>query len=581
MNIEHDLLPKQKSRKYGLAVTIDLFPLATELYEELEKVNVTERLTQVKQLGPISTAKQLEKTRYDYVILQLYFHQIIRKNIQSDLKYTYNNRIKLVDFLNDQQLDIDIVSENTPVTLADIIQMLVILYNIGHFYNTFVASRAVTMLAARDETFFEHIIHASPDERYQYAASCLLKSHNYQRVHLLNTFLALDKCDQTKRSVRIAKELILSYLLENELSAQSRLHEYFVLFRKVRTAAFVAYDLQIAGVPFTIDLWNKEGLLYFFKEYLAEFNNTDSAEALISQMAKMLDASVYNEVNNVICSTLVSKKMIGKLCADDKWDVDYFEYWRKADSVLNTKYPQRHDYETHYLKITFKKEHQTLSEKLYEELDRQNHTRVGYYLRHSGEMTIVVSIQKACVDKKKVAFKVLKAITCYGRRMHLSPDDSCFVLAVKYFLYYLFNEKQVTIKPVVHETKCVICSKGKNSRISELQKLLVSGSNDEKHEVEAMIMLLKKDTVNDTAITISGSTVVYKNKGEAVSEFDGIIIYPNRNNEQVIFLEAKNTCEKPGYGKKCLHKKLKALKIPYDYKKIVVFDHDAYYKTTV
>lgn len=42
MDIKHDLLPKQKPRKHGLNVVVDLFPLATELYEEIDKLKVSQ-----------------------------------------------------------------------------------------------------------------------------------------------------------------------------------------------------------------------------------------------------------------------------------------------------------------------------------------------------------------------------------------------------------------------------------------------------------------------------------------------------------------------------------------------------------
>lgn len=565
MDIKHDLLPKQKPRKHGLNVVVDLFPLATELYEEIDKLDLINRLKQVKQLGTINVSKNLIKTRYDYVILQLYFHQIIRKNIQSELKYSYNNKLRTTDLLKGYELFDNDLTDSEPVTLADVMQILAIAYNVGHFYNTFVASKAIMLLSIQEASFEEHIIKASNDRRYQEIAEKVLCSHNYQRLHLLNSLLILERCERSKKAVRIAKELILSYLSENDLPGNSKLHWYFDLFRKVRMVSFVAYDLQITTVPFTIDLWNKDGLLYFFREYLAEYNNNNSSTALISEMAGLLNGAVYNEVNSSICATQISKQMIRNLCLDAEWKDYYQEYWYNENSVLNVKYPKKYDYEALFLKITFKEKYRRLAEELYEALDHQHNTRVGYYLRHTGEMTISLSIKKQCQEKMNVAFKVLKTVVSYARKMKLDEDDACYILTAKFFLYYFFGERELFIRPVLHESKCVICTKGRNARINELQELLLKGSEDEKHEVEAMITYLKDDSINDTAITISGSTVVYKRQGEATSEFDGICIYPNRARDQVVLFEAKNTNEKPSYGKKCLKNKLKNLGLKYEY----------------
>ncbi len=93
MIINHDLLPKQKSRKFGLKVAIDLYPIASELYCLLNSIGLIDRIKEVPQLGLIKVNPKLKKSRYDYLLLQLYFHQIIKKNIQGCLKYTYNNYI--------------------------------------------------------------------------------------------------------------------------------------------------------------------------------------------------------------------------------------------------------------------------------------------------------------------------------------------------------------------------------------------------------------------------------------------------------------------------------------------------------
>ena len=580
MNIEHDLLPKQRRHRQGLKVSVDLFPLATELYEELDRIGIIDRLKAVKQLGLLEVPKKLEKTRYDYVVLQMYFHEIIRKNIQSSLQFTYSNRIRLTDFPEDHDLDETVINKDDQITLADIIQLLIVAYNIGHFYNTFVASRAIVMLASREPTFHEHIQNSSKDERYRTAADSALKSHNYQRIHLLNTLLVLERCDQNKRSVRIAKELVLAYLIESKLPEKNKLRYAFNLFRSVRTVAYVAYDLQIAGVPFAIDLLNEEGLLAFFDEYLAYFNNSEAASNLILAMVRMLSSSVYNELSSVIQTTRISKHMIDGLCVGNDWLDYYEEYWLSSGSQLNIRHSQRFDYESPYLKLTFLPPDRNLTEQLYEDLDRQENTRVGFYLRHTGEMTVVSAVKKSCVNKTGVSFRTLRKTVSYIRMMRLAADDPHYILAVKYFLYYLFNSHQTFIRPVLDEKKCVICTKGKNARITELKKLLVGGTPDERHEAEAMISFLEADELGDITLTVSGSTVVYQD-GKMLCEFDGIIIYPNREAEQVVLIEAKNTYEKPSYGKKCLIGKLKKLGMSFTSSDVVVSGHDAYLKLSI
>lgn len=52
-------------------------------------------------------------------------------------------------------------------------------------------------------------------------------------------------------------------------------------------------------------------------------------------------------------------------------------------------------------------------------------------------------------------------------------------------------------------------------------------------------------------------------------EFDGMIIHPNRETNQIILLEAKNTSKSPSYAKKCLSEKLDKLNFNYNKDEII------------
>ena len=70
--------------------------------------------------------------------------------------------------------------------------------------------------------------------------------------------------------------------------------------------------------------------------------------------------------------------MIDGICVGDDW-LNYFDdYWGNRESQLNKRHPQRFDYEAPYMKLTFRPPDRSLSEQLYEELDKQDNTRVGF-----------------------------------------------------------------------------------------------------------------------------------------------------------------------------------------------------------
>lgn len=583
MIISHNLLPKQKSRKRGLDVSIDLFALAEGLYNELNRIGIIDRIKDIPHLGVIRVNRKLSKVRFDYVMLQLYFHQMIRKNVKNHLKISYNNYLRTYDFLP----EVDFKLEKKEVSVADIIQILVIIYNIGHFYNTFTASRAITMLAEHNNIFADYIKDCVDDARFKSVCDKIFFACDYQRMHLLNSLMVLEHCDSSIKSVKIAKEIIYAYINEDDLGVESKLHYAFKLFKMVRNVAYSAYDLQIANTPFTLDIWNEEAMSNFFRELLSEFNNQESAISLVSSFQKLLDDTVYNENDNAICYYQISNKIFRKALNEcsSSWGNYYDNFWLNRDSVFNERYRQNRDYvRDGILKLTFEKDERNIAKELFNSFARLNCTRVGYYDRNSGRMTIVVSIKKSGSNKNKIAFRILKVTISYLRRISsIQENDVRYLLVAKFFLRYLFNENQIILKSAIDNKKCLLCTKGKTRRVIGLKKIIDNSScnEDTKHEVEFAIRYLKANTSNEVTITIPCSTLVFNKSGGILAEFDGIIIYPNRTTNQIVLLEAKNTAEKPAYGKNCLAGKLKTLHIEYERDNIIIDKHDAYFKMTV
>ena len=587
MKKNYDLLPKSKTQKHNLKVEIDFYPYATELYEELDKKGIIKRIKEIPQLGAIKVNKKLSKTRFDYVMLQLYLHKLIKTHLQRDLRYTYNNYVNSKEFIGDYVYHDE---ENNP-SMGDIFQLLTIVYNIGHFYNTFTASRAVTMIAQENIAFYNLVVNACKTEQYQCAAKALLDSKNYQRLHLLNSILVLEQCDKSKQSVLIALEILYSYINEQFLPEESKLKYAFKIFRSVRTISYIAYDLQIAETPLTIDLCNEKAMLLLLKELLSEYNNNQSSNYLVGSITKLLDDTIYNENSNAICYYKISRKMVSKIEKElDYVGVNYYnDLFINKTSALNRVYTRKRDYvQSQILKLTFASEERGLSELLLSKLEKINNARVGYYDRHFGEQTILVSIKNTCDSdtKRYAAYKILKYTVNYLRRIsNISSHDNRFLLTTKFFLFYLFDENPVVIKPTIHKDICVVCTRGKKIRIKELQSLLNSsiGNEDENHEVDFLLSQITEDSINDTTITIPASILVYQKDalGRKLSEFDGLIIHPTRSSNQVIFLEAKNRDKKPSFGKKCLIKKFDKFSFEYVSTDIEIVDYDAFWKYSI
>ena len=189
MLIPYKILNKSKTKQQKVDVQIDLFNLASDLYKELENLNVISRMKETPQLGVIKVAQKINKSRYDYIMLQLYLHQIIRHNLNKQIEYSYGNIVK------DEHLGKNIKYQRHDVepSIADLLQILIFAYNIGHYKNTFTASRAAVIYATQNDIFKNMIFDASSDNNYKKCANILLDNEKYIRFHLLNSLIILNK----------------------------------------------------------------------------------------------------------------------------------------------------------------------------------------------------------------------------------------------------------------------------------------------------------------------------------------------------------------------------------------------------
>jgi hypothetical protein len=558
------------------------------LWKELEYIGIIDRIKEVPQLGVIRVPKGLAKTRYDYIMLQLYLHQIIKKNLQRHLKLSYNNPVAIKEFQNGDSV-LDQIITKIP-TIGDVLQLLTIIYNIGHFYNTFTASRAITMLSSANDVFYNIVVSASSSERYQKAAQVLLHEKNYQRLHLLNSILILEHCDQTKQSVSLALEILYAYICESALPEDSKLKYILSIFKKIRTVSYIAYDLHVSEMPIMIDLCNEKAMKLLLQELLSEYNDNQPAVHLVQSIAKLLDDTVYYDNSDSICYYKISKKIVSQIIKDSechKVKSYYDDLFLDKSSALNRIYVHKKDFiQDQILKLTFSKEQRTISEALFRDLESIKNIRVGYYDRHTGEQTILVSIAKSCSTstQRYAAFKVMKCAVKYLRGLDI-PTDVRFILCVKFFLFYLFDKHPVLIKQTIDRDKCVLCTRGKKSRIKALESLLKNsvGTDDENHEVKFLLSRLVVDPTNDTSITIPASILVYEKDivDRTFCEFDGMIIHPMRKTNQVVFLEAKNRNKNQARGKNCLKKKLDKFSLQYDCDDIKIEKFDSYLKYTI
>lgn len=577
MQISYKILVAPQQRGNTYTVNIDGYRFLEELWEELASLGIIDRLKDVPQLGNIPVRSKLKKSRYDYVMLQMYLHQFVRKNLNSRLKYSYSNSLKKEDLLSDENIIMTKDESTFYPSVGDAMQVFALVYNIGHFYNTFTSSMAAmnlvcTVSKAREKmmSLFTEGIDCIVDD--------ILSSENYHRFHLINSLMILEKCDQTKPSVKLAKKLISLYI--NRDLCNEKMAYVFDVFKDIRTFSYFIYDLPVSRTPLYLDIRDSESLETMLAELLDQYNNKMTLKALLQSVDKILDDTVYNENVRGIVSYQISKDM-EKVLRIINWESeDYYQLFFDKDSVFNRAYPQNRQFDKqNILKITFYPSDDIDWQALLNRLNKKDNVKVGCYDRvQSGGKTLLVSIKSTCADatkKTRTAYKIMKEfLSAMNQSKSISAADSRFIILAKYFLYYLLGEYPLRIIPTVDETKCVLVKRGRTARITEINKLLNlgNGSDDSRHEVEFLRTVLEAEKTNDVCVMICGSIITYRKdfSGNKINEYDGILIFPNRIKNQIIFLEAKNTKES-AQARTCLKRKLKNTPIGYkleDIKKV-------------
>lgn len=578
-HIVEDIFKGIDRTKKHKPVELDLYPLSEELFDEFERMGMIDRLKSVPQLGSIAINNCLSKTRYDYLILQLWLHKKTHDLINEILEYSYASTMHKEDFAHNFPFS----PPHEKPTVEEFIQTFSLVYNIGHCCNTFLASRAMIFALQQSIGLFESFVSQFDDPRIRPLIRKLIDTENYHHFHLLNSILVLEQCDETLFSVKIAKELIFSYFSISTCS--KKLKYVFNLFKKIRNFSITTFDLQLDHTPFRIRLTNDNSLKKFLTEYLEKYNDNQKSIQLVESLTKLLSTFIYNEERRVIKTYYIAKGIGKKLIRQGINDY-YNSLFLNIDSPINKKPSSSLNIDTNYMKLTFCHDESTIAQALLNKLDHMNNVRAAKYNRHDGHSTIIVSVNKKHRTNKALQLRILKTVVSHLRKLPgIKNDDIRYLIASKYFLSHFLNNRRIRINPTGeynNKNICTYCIKGAKAKQNELSKHL-SFYNDEgeKHEIENMINFLLNDTKRDLSLLIPASIVVFDVSGSNTDvEFDGFVINPWRVSDQLIFLEAK-VSRAAGNAKRELRKKLIKLGFEVNPNDIIRTGNDAFYNYTI
>ena len=573
--ITSDIFKKKAKISRTESVSLVLYGLSTELFNEFNRLGLIARLKKIPQLGGISVPKSLCKSRYDYIELQWWLHKRAHELVNSSLEYSYASRINKSDISEDIQFP------NGPKpSVEEFIQLFILVYNVGHFYATFISSKAILLkLKESENARMDFVNLCGNGERLTNLCNRIIDEQDYYHFHLLNSLLVLNNCNQTLFSVQVSKRLIVDYL---NGTTSKKINYLFRIFKSIRNLAITVFDLQLANVPFRINLQDEPSLRTFLNEYLAQYNDNSKANNIVISLTKLLSDSLYNE--NVAAIKEYSRVLKTKRVLFDDFVTNYYnDYFVNETSILNKPLKTSVSIDTQCLKLTFKKNEVAIAVKLFEKLQHMQFVRTAIYGRHNGQSTIVVSTSKSRITNKGVFYKIYKVVISALRSIkYIESWDLRYLLATKYFLRSVFEDRRIVINATSPSPACLFCLKGKLNRSKVIRNHLSNyrpAPDPIRHEVEHLLNVVSGDTKNDTAVLIPASILLFsksaiENKTEI--ELDGLVIYPFRNSEQIIFLESKLS-RAAGHAENELKKKLEKMHIDIDANKMHYTNPDAHY----
>ncbi|MBR6029689.1 MAG: hypothetical protein IKP40_11455 [Clostridia bacterium] len=470
---------------------------------------------------------------------------------------------------------------DTCFSVLDAVEILALATNIGQFRNTFAASQAAVRLCGASERYGESLYFAVDDERYRTAVDEAVQKQSDGHFCVINALILLERCDHSLPSVRAARELLFMYLGGETVIPQEKKDSILYLFRQIRDITYLQSDLPCAAVPMRI-MSDSQSIASLLRQLFSLYNNASVALQMISALKKLLDDALYCDPAVVIRNEVIIRKMIRSAEGEAHQQQDWESLILSADSAFNRTYTSiRFPTDGVCLKLTCPD--RAAAEQLEKKIRRIRGCFVAAYSRAHGITTLLVGLSKKHSGKAAAAFRVLKLVANESGKT-AREDSPHLLLAAKFFLHYLLAESSVNINPYERHGECLFAARGHVRRTAELKKRIdcMRDNPDQKHEAEVILSYLCNDRKDDLCIVIPSSIVAGDpESGVQLAEFDGMLVYPNRADSQVVFFESKNRSFKPSRARRALIRKFTALAIPCEEGRIITKEKDAWCHYTV
>lgn len=328
----------------------DLYDNSSKAYNLLRKNGHIDRLKDIDQLGVIRNVYEgAHHSRWEYVMMQLgVLHRLNTTDV--DLGFKPSKGTGLGSNLS--------IGNNKP-TYLEIIQMWILLLNMGHLPGTFSSEKALIKCVKEDAKLQKTLCDSLPSEDIKKYFERIMENESIYEFHKVLSFFYLSKY---KEKYTESDPDLIDYLVkileyncvgshvidkfheydDSNKEAFERARSYLKqIFFKVRQISYLYLDSKYGPTPFNFEL---ETVLINLPEYVNNlFIDGDSYIAQsINDFDKLLSATIYQSEDSLQAHGLHVKKTFEHIkdqCANDSiYDSDRLLEFLKENSNFQYKY---------------------------------------------------------------------------------------------------------------------------------------------------------------------------------------------------------------------------------------------------
>ncbi|RAO78796.1 hypothetical protein DPC56_05930 [Methanothermobacter tenebrarum] len=518
-------------------------------YIEVLKINQFSKLRKIEQLGVITQVEpSASHTRWDYVLLQLHLINKIRENIGN---------------LGNVEV------EGEKLSGAEILQLWVFLFNIGHLPGTFATMRGLLSALVNEEELRERLREKVPEKIKKYFDEVIEKRNIFELPKLLSSILLNERLNEQLSKVipgliywywkpeKSEKELKSASPNSNEVKLAKKIKKLKSYFRMVRRLAYIFLDSKYVKSPISFDV--SKILLNFdnYKDLIMEPGS--QLDKTLQACEDFLSVALYHSKDTITQLGIHSKKVVSK-----EVERTFKDYEKDLFKLLKDEtmfYPKRYNpLLTFHVLLDLNHAGQDIDEmigemnkdfyELEDELNK-NWQKEAMMIYQPGSNKKHIAVNLSIFQEQNI-WQIIKEFTSRiidissNKRIKEVLDEQLFPCLFKFAINTLFESK--SLKTFYFAIDRI--SAGKRESLKKKVKEWLNKENDEskKYELESLKKIIKEKVdkgIIGHSIKIKEEVRVENQDGQDICEFDALSLLTDKNGMRVLFLEAKRGKKSP------------------------------------